>query len=121
LPDIYFDGFISLVIMIPGYLLFTITTILAAYFSANRLLRINLIGSILCCLLMLLLDLLLIPVFSYIGAAIANLIAYSITTVYFIYRSIPDLKVSSKDFFALKRSDFNLFSGEVLIKDNQEA
>jgi O-antigen/teichoic acid export membrane protein len=120
LPSIYFDGFISLLIMIPGYLLFTITTILAAYFSANRSLKINLTGSILCCVLMLLLDIILIPIFSYKGAAIANMIAYSVTTIYFIYRSISFIKMSAADFFVLKKSDFNLFSGKALITDNQE-
>ena len=120
LPSIYLDGFISLLVMIPGYLLFTITTILAAYFSANRLLKINLIGSAICCLLMLLLDFILIPALGYKGAAIANLIAYSMTTIYFIYRSMSILNLSLVDFFVIKRSDFILFSGEVLIKNNQE-
>jgi O-antigen/teichoic acid export membrane protein len=121
LPTIYFDGFISLLVMIPGYLLFTITTILAAYFSANRLLKINLIGSTICCVLILLLDFILIPSLGYKGAAMANLIAYSITTIYFIYRSMSILKLSLIDFFVIKRSDFNLFSGEVLVTHNQEA
>ena len=120
LPSVYFDGFISLLVMIPGYLLFTITTILAAYFSANRLLKINLVGSTICCLLILVLDIILIPALSYKGAAIANLIAYSVTTVYFIYRSMSILHLSLVDFFVIKRSDFNLFSGEVLIKNNQD-
>ena len=117
LPPIYFDGFLSLLIMIPGYLIFTITTILAAYFSANRLLKINLIGSVLCCILMILLDLILIPLFSYKGAAIANLIAYSITTAYFIFRSMPVTNSSFKGFFTIKKSDFDLFSGKILITD----
>ena len=121
LPEIYFDGFISLLLMLPGYLLFTITIILAAYFSANRLLKINLVGSTICCILMLLLDIILIPALSYKGAAIANLIAYSVATVYVIYRATSFLDVSIKDFFAIKRSDFNLFSGEVLITNNQKA
>ena len=121
LPSIYLDGFISLLVMVPGYLLFTITTILAAYFSANRLLRINLIGSTICCLFILLLDFILIPALGYKGAAIANLIAYSMTTVYFIYKSMSILHLSLVDFFVIKRSDFNLFSGEILIENRQEA
>jgi O-antigen/teichoic acid export membrane protein len=120
LPSIYFDGFISLLIMTPGYLIFTTTTILAAYFSANRLLKINLIGSVLCCVLIILLDLLLIPSLSYKGAAIANLIAYSITTAYFIFSSMSVTKVSFRDFFAIKKSDFDLFSGKLLITDNPD-
>jgi O-antigen/teichoic acid export membrane protein len=117
LPATYFNGFFSLLIMLPGYLLFTITTMLAAYFSANRLLKINLIGSILCCSFMLLLDLLLIPSLSYQGAAIANLVAYSITSIYFIYRSMTFIKMSLKDFLVIKRSDFNLFSARILRTD----
>jgi len=120
LPPIYFDGFLSLLIMTPGYLIFTITTIVAAYFSANRMLKINLVGSVLCCVLMILLDLILIPLLSYKGAAIANLITYSITTAYFIFRSIPVTTSSFKDFFTIKKSDFDLFSGEILITDNPD-
>ena len=120
LPSIYFDGFLSLLIMTPGYLIFTITTILAAYFSANRLLKINLIGSVLCCVLMIFLDLLLIPSLNYKGAAIANLIAYSITTAYFIFSSMSVTNVSFKDFFAIKKSDFDLFSGKILVTDNPD-
>ena len=119
LPAIYFEGFISLLVMIPGYLLFTITTILAAYFSANRLLKVNLIGSTICCLLILVLDFILIPALSYKGAAIANLIGYAVTTVYFIYKSMSILNLTLVDFFVIKKSDFNLFSGEVLIKNSQ--
>ena len=118
LPSIYFDGFLSLIIMTPGYLIFTITTTLAAYFSANRLLKINLVGSVICCVLMILLDILLIPSLSYKGAAIANLIAYSITTAYFIFSSMSVSNVSFKDFFALKKTDFDLFSDKILVTDN---
>lgn len=118
LPPVYFDGFLSLLIMTPGYLIFTVTTILAAYFSANRLLKVNLIGSVICCILMILLDLLLIPSLSYKGAALANLIVYSITTAYFIFSIKSVTNSSVRDFFAVKKSDFDLFSGKVLITDN---
>lgn len=120
LPSIYFDGFLSLLIMTPGYLIFTITTLLAAYFSANRLLKINLVGSVLCCILMIVLDLLLIPSLSYKGAAIANLISYSATTAYFIFSSMSVTNSSFNDFFTLKKSDFDLFSGKILITDNPD-
>jgi O-antigen/teichoic acid export membrane protein len=119
LPAIYFNGFFSLLIMLPGYLLFTITIILAAYFSAHRLLKVNLIGSVICCGLMLLFDFLLIPTMSYKGAAIANLIAYSIATSYVIAQSMKFIKLSLKDFFILSKSDFSLFSSRILKTDNQ--
>src|SRR4030095_5509039 len=121
LPPAYFNGFLPLLIMIPGYLIFVITTMLAAYFSANRLLKVNLVGAILCCVVIILLDLLLIPSLSYKGAAIANLIAYSVTTIYFIYRSTSVIQVSLIDFFAICKSDFDLFSGKILITDKPDA
>ncbi len=110
LPIDYYNGFFALLIMIPGYLLFIFDVILAAYFSANRLLKINLYGGILCCLLILLFDLLLIPSLSYTGAAIANLIAYSITAIYIVFRSQQFIKTPFKEFFILRKSDFKLFS-----------
>lgn len=121
LPPVYFEGFLSLLIMIPGYLIFIMTTLLAAWFSANRLLKVNFYGSLICCALMLLLDIMLIPSLSYKGAAIANLIAYGLTTVYFIYRSMAIMKMSFKDFFTIKKSDFDLFSGRILVAGNKNA
>ena len=120
LPGVYFDGFIPLLLMIPGYLLFIITTILAAWFSAHRFLIVNLIGSVICCVLIILLDILLIPLLSYQGAAIANLFTYSLTTIYFIYRATSLIGVTAKDFFTIRRSDFDLFSGRILIEGRQD-
>jgi len=118
LPDDYYRGFFSLLIMLPGFLVYIVNIILAAYFSANRLLRVNLYGSILCCVLMLLFDLLFIPRLNYKGAAIANLLAYSITMIFIISQAKKIFKVSFKDFFIVKRSDFNIFSNEILNTNN---
>lgn len=120
LPAEYFGGYYSLLLMLPGYLVFIITTLLAAYFSAHRLLKVNLYGSIFCCLLILLLDLFLIPALSYKGAAIANLLAYSITTIYFIYRALSLMKTSFTELFALRRADFAIFSATVFKSDSEK-
>jgi len=118
LPDDYYKGFFSLIIMLPGYLVYIVNIILAAYFSANRLLRVNLYGSILCCVLMVVFDFLFIPRLNYKGAAIANLLAYSITIIFIISRAKKIMKVTLKDFFIVKRSDFNIFSNEILNTNN---
>ena len=106
LPVEYSKGFPSLLLMLPGYILFIITTMLAAFFSANRLLKINLTGAILCFLIMITLDLLLIPGLSYYGAAIANLLAYGITSIYFIIISFKITGADFKDYFILKKADW---------------
>lgn len=121
LPVEYFNGFYSMLIMMPGYLLFIITTLFAAYFSANRLLKINLYGSILCCVSIILLDLLLIPGMNHKGAAIANLLAYSLTTIYFVYEASLLMRISIRDLFAIRRADFNLFSGGILKSGTEKA
>jgi len=76
LPPGYSKGLLPLLIMLPGYFFFATTTLLAAWFSARRLLKVNLIGSCLCFLLILVADLMLIPSYSLIGAALANTLAY---------------------------------------------
>ena len=118
LPDVYYKGFFSLLIMLPGYLVYIVNIILAAYFSANRLLWVNLYGSILCCVLMLLFDLLLIPRLNYIGAGIANLLTYSITIIFIIFQAKKFIKVAFKDFFIIKKSDFKIFSNKILDTNN---
>ena len=118
LPGVYSKGFFSLLIMLPGYLVYTVNIILAGYFSANRLLWVNLYGSILCCVLMLLFDFLLIPRLNYIGAGIANLLTYSITIVFIIFQTKKFIKIAFKDFFIIKRSDFNIFSNKILNTNN---
>jgi len=118
LPDVFYKGFFSLLIMLPGYLVYIVNIILAAYFSANRLLWVNLYGSILCCVLMLLFDLLLIPRLNYIGAGIANLLTYSITIIFIIFQAKKFIKVAFKDFFIIKRSVFNIFSNKILDTNN---
>lgn len=118
LPQEYFSGFSSLLIMLPGYVLFTITTMLAAWFSANRHLKINLSGSVICCAIILLLDWLLIPALNYKGAAIANLISYSLTTFFFIFMASKSVNAGPKDFFLIRFADFKLFSKKVLLQQN---
>jgi len=118
LPGVYSKGFFSLLIMLPGYLVYTVNIILAGYFSANRLLWVNLYGSILCCVLMLLFDFLLIPRLNYIGAGIANLLTYSITIIFIIFQTKKFIKIAFRDFFIIKRSDFNIFSNKILHTNN---
>jgi O-antigen/teichoic acid export membrane protein len=114
LPDDYYNGFFALLIMIPGYLFFIFSILLAAYFSANRLLKINLFTSLLCCCTIVLLDFLLIPVYSYKGAAIANLAGYSIASCYIIVRTQILLNVAWRDFFIIKRSDVKIFAQKMI-------
>lgn len=108
LPEEFFNGFSALLLMMPGYIFFIITIVLAAFFSANRLLKINLLGSSLCCVLMIILDVLLIPRFSYTGAAIANLVAYTVTTIFFVAAFRKQTGLLMQDHFKLRKYDLKI-------------
>lgn len=112
LPVDFVNGFSALLLMLPGYLLFVITTVLAAYYSANRLLKVNLQGSVICLAIMLSADLLLIPRISYSGAAIANTIAYAVTTFFFIYITSRRTGTALGDYLIIRKSDFKILKNE---------
>ena len=107
LAEEFTKGWQPLLLMLPGYIFFAVTTILAAWFAAKKLLLINLMGSTLCFLLISVFDMLLIPNYSLRGAAIANLIAYSITTVFFIYQYVKKSGVKYKDLFLFRMKDIS--------------
>lgn len=82
LPSAYLDGLYLLLLMLPGYVLFACAIPIAALFSAKGKLKLNLYGSLFCLVLIVVLDILLIPVLGYWGAALGNLIAYSLSALY---------------------------------------
>jgi len=106
----YFDGFIPLLYMLPGFYFFSITLLLAAYFSAKNLLWINLVGSSVCLIIIVIADLLLIPGFGIKGAAAANTIAYTLSTIFTIWMFLKISKLKLKDLFILRKSDWNLIT-----------
>ncbi len=73
-----------ILILLPGILCFAITTLIASYMAGQNRLRVNLIGSSLCLVLVLILDLCLIPRWGAQGAALSSTVAYMCTTAYFI-------------------------------------
>ena len=68
--------------ILPGILFLSLQIILSAYFSGKGEIKTNLLTSIVLLTAILILDLLLIPRFGIIGAAIASCIAYSISGLF---------------------------------------
>lgn len=85
LPRDFFAGFNTLLIMIPGFLLFSFTILLAAFFSARRMLWVNFKGSCICFIIVIAADYILIPSYGITGAGISNSVAYSVTALYFVF------------------------------------
>ncbi len=105
----YSTGFRSLIIMLPGYYFFSITILLAAYFSAKRKLIINFYGSLLCFVFIIVCDLILIPLLSIEGAAISNTISYTLTTVFNIFMFQRLTGIAIKNLFFIEKGDWAEF------------
>jgi O-antigen/teichoic acid export membrane protein len=72
--------------LLPGFFMFGNSITLAAWFAGRNKLYVNLIGSAICFILVLILDLWLIPLLGIKGAAIASSIAYSVSALYNIIK-----------------------------------
>lgn len=106
-PD-YFKGFTPLLYMLPGFYFFSILLLLAAYFSAKKILWVNLAASSICFLIIVILDIILIPLWGIKGAAIANTIAYSSSALFTIIMFLRHTKTRFTEIFFLKKSDWKL-------------
>jgi O-antigen/teichoic acid export membrane protein len=91
--------------LLPGIFLFSVNIILAAYYAGKKRLPVNFIGSTMCFLIVLLLDLALIPRYGINGAAVASSIAYSISGLYFIWRFTAFNKSKMSELLFLKSQD----------------
>ena len=91
--------------LLPGIFLFSINILLAAYYAGKKQLHVNLIGSTLCFLIVLFLDLVLIPKYGINGAALASTVAYSASGLYFIWRFTGFKTRKMSDLLFLKPHD----------------
>lgn len=121
LPFVFGEEYVTAVapflILLPGVILFCMATILAAYYAGINKLKVNLLGSVICFLIILLLDIWLIPKKGIRGAAIASSAGYAITGIYYLLRFTGESKIpvvgllypSKEDWVYLKQLKKNLF------------
>ena len=102
------------IILLPGVIIFTITTILAAYFAGINRQDINLKISFFCFFTILIGDIFLVPRFGREGAAIASCIGYAISGSISLYIFSKQSGNSFKELLVVKKKDFmsikNLFA-----------
>jgi O-antigen/teichoic acid export membrane protein len=91
--------------LLPGIFLFSINILLAAYYAGKKELLVNLIGSTMCFVIVLFLDLILIPQYGINGAAIASTIAYSVCGLYFVWRFTRFNKTKMSELLVIKLQD----------------
>ena len=106
----YQAGLTAFYMMLPGYFFWASVIYFANYFSAKGKFIFNLIGSLLCFVLVFVADLILIPRYGIQGAGMANTLAY--TLVFMVYLFIFMKKESfgwNQLLLPRKKSFFNIF------------
>ncbi len=124
IPLIFSNAFsgtvLPFIILLPGVIIFTITTILAAYFAGTNRQDINLKISFFCFFTILVGDIILVPRFGKEGAAVASSIGYAVSGFTSLYVFSKQSGWSFKELLWIKKKDFmqikNLFA-QKLLKD----
>lgn len=106
LPVEFMPGFRALVLMLPGFYFFILNILLAAWFAAHRKLWTNFYGSLICLVAIVIADLILIPRYSFNGAAIGNSIAYSLAAFYSLFMFVKLSSFRVKDLVHVSMNDW---------------
>lgn len=121
IPFIFGNDFqgtvLPFIILLPGVIIFTLTTILAAYFAGINRQDINLKISFFCFFTILIGDILLVPKFGIKGAAVASCIGYSLSGFASVYVFSKKLGWNFQELLLIKKKDFmlikNVFRGKL--------
>jgi O-antigen/teichoic acid export membrane protein len=95
------------IILLPGVIIFSITTVLAAYFAGINRQDINLKISFFCFMIILLGDFLWVPQFGKEGAAISSCIGYTVSGFCSLYVFSKQSGWGFKELLSIKKTDFN--------------
>ncbi|MCL2064622.1 MAG: oligosaccharide flippase family protein [Candidatus Cloacimonetes bacterium] len=104
--DAFYDSVLPFLILVPGVMLFCYSKLLAAYFIVKNMIIVNTYSSVTIAIVSLILNFALIPKFFIIGAAIASSIAYSIGSLFHIYKFMKTTNIHWKEILIIKKSDF---------------
>ena len=102
------DTVYPFIILLPGVIIFTLTTILAAYFAGINRQDINLKISFFCFFTILIGDFLLVPTYGKEGAAVASCIGYAISGIASLFVFSKISQSNFKELLFLKKRDFRM-------------
>ncbi|HNJ58252.1 MAG TPA: polysaccharide biosynthesis C-terminal domain-containing protein, partial [Chitinophagaceae bacterium] len=93
-------------LLLPGIFSLSVLCLLSAYFGGVGKVKINVIGGVYALIIVIIGNLIFIPLYGIIGAAIVSSIGYSVNLVYSFYHFFKDNPTSIKTLFIFKRSDW---------------
>jgi O-antigen/teichoic acid export membrane protein len=105
----YADSINPFIILLPGTLFLTISKILANDITGRGKPIVNMYIAILTFILNIVLNIILIPEYGILGAALASSITYSLSTFVLIFIFLKISKVSITDLFIIKKNDFKYY------------
>lgn len=117
IPLLYGIEFIKaadlLKVLLAGIVPFSITTILASYFAGIGKMRINLYCSMIGFAVSLGLDVVLIPLYGNMGAAIATVISYFLSTSFIVWMYLKITGSGLSDLIIIKKEDLAIIMNKI--------
>lgn len=108
------------IILLPGVIIFSLTTILAAYFAGINRQAINLKISFLCFLVIFIGDFLLVPKFGKEGAALASSLGYALSGICSLFIFSKQSATGFKEILLMRKNDIVLIKKLMLNKEDQQ-
>ncbi|MEQ1631182.1 MAG: polysaccharide biosynthesis C-terminal domain-containing protein, partial [Planctomycetota bacterium] len=102
----------SLVLLTPGTVAFTVSKVLQADLAARNKLQVCVIAQAIVMVVMLTLDVLWMPYYGALGAALASTVAYVASTLYTLYAYSRNTNIPSWTCLIVHLSDFH-YIGEI--------
>lgn len=102
-----------LVALIPGVILMSISNVLTSDLSGRNFPNIGAVASLLSLIATVVLDVLLIPAYGPVGAAIASSFSYSLATWYVVTKYIKMYNISLKELIQINCNDIQLIKGQL--------
>lgn len=100
--------YLPFVMLTPAILSYSVIHLLAAYFSGKKILNIGFWGNVLTLILIVLGDIIFIPAYGIIAAAIVSSIGYLFLMVFMIYFHTQEYNSRFADFLIFRKSDWKL-------------
>ena len=106
-------------LLLIGIIPFSITTILSSYFGGTGQMKVNLFCSIIGFLVCLIFDLILIPRYGNIGAALATSVAYFSSTAFIIFVYLQKTRSKLIDLVLINKSDIKILKAKFNFTGNK--
>lgn len=102
------------ILLIPGILSLSTLYPLTAYYAGKNRVRVNLLGSLLALVFIVVADLLVVPRFGIPAAALVSSLGYILFHAFVLYTFKQEYRTSIREFFLIRKSDFFWIRTQIL-------